>query len=351
MLIALLASLAVGYVIASRIAGPIGQLAAYARELAKRDFRSASDSIADRLSARGDEVGKLAEAFSSMQRTLQTYLSHLTETTAAKERIESELRIARELQMSLLPRRLAEAPGGSRFAIYGCLDPSREVGGDFYDYFFNGDGRLCLVIGDVSEKGLPASLFMAVSRTLIRATTLLTGSLNSRSPDAVLASVNAELQRDNEHRMFATVFFAIVDLESGEMEYSNAGHNPPFVLSTRGNARPLDDLRARPLGIKKNAGYSKSAVRLAPGDILFLYTDGITEMEDPDGRAFGEARLRYCLEKAREESPESLTGRVLAEVNGFRGSNTQRDDVTAVALRYDGPATEVQPKGRIGAAG
>jgi sigma-B regulation protein RsbU (phosphoserine phosphatase) len=335
-LIALLVSLFLAYVIGMKISRPLSELAGFAKNLATRDFHPEPHPAVEKLSNRGDEVGKLAAAFSFMQKMLQDYLRRLQETTAAKERIESELRIGREIQMGLLPRKLTGTSGLKNFAIHGFLEPAREVGGDFYDYFYIDYGHLCLVIGDVCGKGVPASLFMAVCKTLVRLTTTLIRALTAEgaSPDEVLRRVNSELARENEQCMFVTIFLAHVELETGKVEYSNAGHHPPFWVSADGSLRTLDRLRALPVGVKPSVPYAKGFLRLLPGDVLFMYTDGITEAENSQGSFFSEDRLKECLTACCGESLEECANRVVQKVANFRASSPQSDDITLLVFKY-----------------
>ena len=191
--VALIIGLALAYIIAAKVSRPLSQLAEYAKNLPSREFRSAPDPAVEGLSKRGDEVGRLAEAFLFMQKMLQEYLDHLKKTTAAKERIESELNIAHEIQMSMVPKIFPAFPERSEFDIFATLVPAKEVGGDLYDFFFIDDDHLCFAIGDVSGKGVPASLFMAVTKTLFRAT-----ASNCGTPGEILARLNAEICRDND---------------------------------------------------------------------------------------------------------------------------------------------------------
>src|SRR5262245_4265841 len=190
--VALMIGLGLDYIIAAKVSRPLSQLAGHAKNLPSQEFRSAVDPAVERLSSRGDEVGRLAEAFLFMQKMLQEYLDNLKKTTAAKERIESELNIAHEIQMSMVPKIFPPFPDRSEFDIFSTLVPAREVGGDLYDFFFIDEDHLCFAIGDVSGKGVPASLFMAVTKTLFKAT-----AANGGAPGEILARLLAEICRYN----------------------------------------------------------------------------------------------------------------------------------------------------------
>lgn len=347
--IVFLLALALSWLLVSRMAKPLNRLAAYTQQLAERDF-SNSEAVASALDLLAascrDEVGRLARIFASMIRALQDYIGKLTETTAARERIESELRVAHDIQMGMLPKVLAERP---EFDIYATVQPAREVGGDFYDFFFVDENHICLAVGDVSGKGVPASLFMAVSKTLVRLTTTLIRAFTAEGtpPDEVLRRVNAELVRENDQCMFVTIFLSILQLDTGEAQYANAGHNPPFLMSTDGTVRALDELRAPPVGVKANASYGKRVLRLLPGDMLFLYTDGITEAENSAGMFFSEDRLRQCLASDDRRSSRLCAQRVLDEVATFRDRCPQNDDMTLLVFQYRRNASR-RPEPRTG---
>jgi HAMP domain-containing protein/cell division protein FtsL len=210
----------IAYVLVNRISQPLNRLAEHAKTLAAAGFAVGS-SIATEIEALAqrskDEIGNLAGSFMHMERTLQQYLKNLQETTAAKERIESELKIAHDIQMSMVPKIFPPFPHRREFDVFATLVPAKEVGGDFYDFFFVDEDHFCFAIGDVSGKGVPASLFMAVTKTLLKATTSQTGS-----PDEILFHLNAELCRDNSSCMFVTLFMAILEIRTGRLEYTAA---------------------------------------------------------------------------------------------------------------------------------
>src|SRR3989442_8467651 len=213
-----------------------------------------------------NEIGLLATSFNTMTRQLNESINNLRETTAAKERIESELKIARDIQMSILPKIFPPFPDRPEFDLYATIEPAREVGGDFYDFFLIGDHHLWIAIGDVSGKGVPASLFMAVTKTLLRATA---GKVNR--PDVLLAELNNELCRDNDSGMFVTIFHGVLHIASGELEYSNGGHNLPYVLSRNGTVEPLENTGGMALGGIEEVTYQTKKIIIRVGDGLLLY--------------------------------------------------------------------------------
>jgi sigma-B regulation protein RsbU (phosphoserine phosphatase) len=252
----------------------------------------------------------------------------LHRTMADKERIASELRIASEIQKSILPRTFPPFPHRTDFEIYATTIPAREMGGDFYDFFLIDDKRLGVVIADVSGKGVPAAIFMAVSRSLLKAT-----ALASVSPSECLAHVNRLLCSDNESAMFVTVFYGILDTDTGELAYSNGGHNVPYVIS--GNqVSPVGQPENMVLGLLNEANYSTSRMSLKGGETLLLYTDGVTEAMDPQGQLFSKHRLEYALQRLAWQRPVDLLTTLVQDVQAFSRGTVQADDITLLALQY-----------------
>ncbi|HAH07410.1 MAG TPA: serine/threonine protein phosphatase [Elusimicrobia bacterium] len=278
-----------------------------------------------------DEVGRLTEAFRRMTESLKEHIRKLTETTAAKQRIESELNIAREIQMSTLPKIFPPLPDIQELEMYAMIEPAREVGGDLYDFYLTAPERFCFVIGDVSGKGVPASLFMAVSKTLLKSM-----ADHFRSPAEVLRHVNDDLSDGNEKAMFVTVFFAAVDTKTGEVEYSNGGHNPPLLMRKGAAPEFLAGGEGMAVGALKGAGFSKAALKFAPGDRLFLYTDGVTEAMDPSGALYGEERMLEVLRAGAGKTPKAMILDLLESVHAF-SKGEHSDDITMMALDYLGP--------------
>jgi sigma-B regulation protein RsbU (phosphoserine phosphatase) len=242
--------------------------------------------------------------------------------------LEHDLRTAAEIQRSFLPN--GELVDRADVALCAAMTPARAVGGDFYDYFTLGDGRLGLVIGDVSGKGISAALFMAVSRTLLRA-----AALRGTAPGECLAEVNRALLRDTASSLFVTIFYGVLDPATGKLAYSNGGHNPPFAVRAGGGAERLPG-RSLPVGTLAEATYATADLSLRPGDVLFLYTDGVTEAMDATGDQFSTARLEQALEQGDRSTPAALMGDVLEAVRRFTGDAPQSDDLTALVVRYAG---------------
>jgi len=278
-----------------------------------------------------DEVGKLAGSFDSMRTSLKDYIRKLTETTAAKERIESELKIARDIQMGILPKTFPPFPDRAEFDIYATIEPAREVGGDLYDFFFLDEDHLCFTVGDVSGKGVPASLFMAITNTLIK-----TKAIKGLTPAEVLNRVNDDLSIDNPSVMFVTLFLGILNVRTGEVHYSNGGHNPPFLINLEGVVSPLETTNGMALGVVEGFSYESKKMGLKRGETIFLYTDGVTEAMNRIEEMFSEARLRGELAQMKEKPVEEMISGIMEKIRGFSQGVPQTDDITMMAIRFHG---------------
>lgn len=245
--------------------------------------------------------------------------------------IQQDLNIAREIQQAILPKVFPPFPDRHDFSLYASMLPAREVGGDFYDYFLIDNDHLGFVIGDVSGKGVPAAIFMAVSRTLIRAT-----GLKGNPAADCLRYVNNMLCLESVASMFVTVFYGILDLRTGALEYVNAGHNPPYLVNSRGISKvPMTG--GTILGCLEGFEYTGANLSLSPGYRLFLYTDGVTEAFNLAGEAYGEERFETYLQRSVSFSIESSVKNSMEEVLAFAGDAPQSDDITYLILEYQGP--------------
>jgi len=251
---------------------------------------------------------------------------------AQKQKIEGELAVARDIQMSLVPKMLPRPPHWPGCELYADLHSAREVGGDFYDFFLDPEGKLIFAIGDVSDKGVPAALFMAVTKTLIKGM-CEPGQL----PHELLAKVNREVSTGNDMSMFITLFCAKLDLATGELWYSNAGHNPPLVLRRDGAVDWLALPRGMVLGAFPGSRFRTEALRLEPGDTILAYTDGVTEAMDPEQALYSGERLLETVRPLAGTSPRALVEAVGDSVKAFANGALQSDDVTLLAVRYTGP--------------
>jgi phosphoserine phosphatase RsbU/P len=312
--------------VAGTITRPLRVLATAAAEIATGNLDGFLPPI-----ARRDEVGELANAFGHMRTSLKEHIRNLTEATAARERIESELSIAREIQMSLLPHGVRPFPEHDEFDIYATMRPAKEVGGDLYDFFLVDDTHLCVIVGDVSGKGVPAALFMALTKAMLKAV-----AGKDVGPHEMLFRTNNELCRDNDSCMFVTLFCAILDLGSGELRYANAGHNPALCKQPGRGACFLPSAPRTAAGVVENIEYTVSTCTLEPGAIVLLYTDGITESFNKDEEMFSEERLRREFSEADDGPPDQMARAVLDSVARFSADMPQADDVTLLVLRYCG---------------
>ncbi len=263
----------------------------------------------------------------SFARTFRTMAEQIT----LRRRQHDEMASAASIQRAMLPPPLPAESCGGCVALHAAMRPAREIGGDFYDFFAIGDDRLGIVIGDVSGKGVPASLFMAMTRTIIR--------LVARQDDDLAIGIgraNALLSADNDSAMFVTLLYGVLDIASGVLTYCNCGHNPPLVVRGDGTRERLT-LTGLPLGVMPDADYATRTVALAPGDRLVLYTDGVTEASTADGAEFGEARLEAAIDALRRGSATAMVDGIIERVDAFAAGAPQADDITCLALIYAAP--------------
>ena len=314
--------------ISRSISGPLRAMAKATEEMAQGNLDAPVPAVKSH-----DEVGILADSFRQMRESLKKYIRDLTETTAAKERIESELSIAHDIQMSILPKTFPAFPDRKEFEIYAFIQPARQVGGDFYDFFFIDDTHLCFVIADVSGKGVPSALLMAETKTLIKATA---GA--SKSPDQILHSVNNELCRGNDTGMFVTVFLGILETATGEVLYSNAGHNPPLLIDKDGKTEFLSVNPGLVTGAFENFEYVTGRLVLKEGETLFMYTDGVTEAMNPADELFSEERLLRSLMALSAKPIGEMLAKLNEEIVSYAEGAPQSDDITMLALKFAGGA-------------
>jgi len=320
--------LGMALIIARSITNPLRQLAVATHTLAQGKLDSPLPEIKGE-----DEVARLAGSFTHMRDDLKKYVLKLQETTAVKERIESELRIAHTIQMDLVPKTFPPFPDRKDLDIFGILDPARDVGGDFYDFSMPDDQHIFLFVGDVSGKGMPAALFMAVARTLLKSI-----CREERNPAVILRRLNSELAEDNDSNMFVTLFCVLIDLSSGKCQFSNGGHNPPFVLRKNGEVERLPLTNGCAVGIMPDMDFGEDVFTMCPGETLFIYTDGVTEAENPAEELFGEERLVAELHRIHGGSCTQILKSMREILRSYAAGAEQSDDVTMLALRLlNGP--------------
>lgn len=269
----------------------------------------------------------------TLEKTIRE-LEHLKSGARAHDRLvamEHELNVAARIQRSFVPRMHEPCPGCDSLELYAAMTPARSVGGDFYDYFFVDEHRFGFLVGDVSGKGVPAALFMAVCRTLFKAI-----ALSGEEPAACLQRVNELLLDENDSGMFVTLFYGLLDIQSGALEFSNAGHNPPYLLLENASPAALPNQGGVVLGVLEDQRYETGRAMMRPGDVIFLFTDGVTEAGAPDKEFYGESRLEAFLDGKRGLPPKTITGELMADIRAFAGEWPPHDDITALALRFAG---------------
>jgi serine phosphatase RsbU (regulator of sigma subunit) len=327
-------------IVARQILQPISALTRAARQVEQRGFDPQSLNATGR---QRNEFGTLARVFSKMavamqarQEQLETIIHARTrdleskngELEKSQKRMETELEIARLLQTAMLPR----LPSHPSYTGRAMMVPAQGIGGDFYDFFAISENKIGLVIADVSGKGVPAALFMAISRTVLQSS-----ARDHRSAGDCLAQANAILCEQNPLDLFVTVFYGILDVETGELSYANGGHIPPVIIRHGGQINLVPRTGGMAIGVLADLSYAEGKVMMQPNDTLFLYTDGISEAMDPDGREFSDERLLASLAKSHQQPLERVFSTVTDAVHAFAQGAPQSDDITCLALRYSGP--------------
>lgn len=313
-------------VISRSITSPLRSLSHASRKIARGNFNVPLPDIKTR-----DEMKELHDSFDYMQKELSQYIVNLQEITTARERIESELRIAREIQMGMIPHIFPPFPNLSEIDLFAVLKPAREVGGDLYDFFLIDDDNLCFAIGDVSGKGVPASLFMAVTRTLLRSVADKHGS-----PSLYVNSLNKSLSYKNESSMFVTIFVGVINLKTGGLRFSNAGHNPPFIIRKNGKIEMFELAKSPPIGLFEELVYTESSINLGKGDKIFMYTDGVTEAENIAKKLYSSERLVTILQENMNATPRILVKSVEEDVAQHVEKYAQSDDITMMTIVFYG---------------
>jgi sigma-B regulation protein RsbU (phosphoserine phosphatase) len=316
----LLAILGIVLLVSGRVTRPLGRLAAAAAELGQGDLNTRVPVVAG-----NDEVAQLARRFNAMVADLKCSVEERIRETAARREVEGELNAAREIQRSLLPAMLRADPE-KEFTLHAINAPAKLVAGDFYDFFFVDDRRLALVMADVSGKGVPAAMYMAVVRTRLR-----DFASPDKTPAEVVAEVNRWLAKENEQGMFVSLFFGYYDVTTGELIYANAGHNPPYVVRAAGPLETLDP--TGPLVAPfPEAKFHDAQCDLGHGDLLVLFTDGVTESGAARGGLFGEERLERLLQSAGATPVADVCRNVIQAASDFSHGDLA-DDATVLALR------------------
>lgn len=282
----------------------------------------------------GDELQELADSFQYMVVELNEYIHNLNRITAEKERIGAELDVARHIQASMLPCVFPAFPERHEFDVYASMTPAKEVGGDFYDFFLVDDDHLALVMADVSGKGVPAALFMMISKTLIKS-----AAQNGLSPKAVLEKVNNQLCENNDAEMFVTVWLGILEMSTGKLKCANAGHEYPAIMREGGKYELFKDRHGFVLAGMEGSRYNEYELELHEGDRLFVYTDGVPEATDAENVLYGTERMLAALNEAKDLPCQELLDHIHKSVDQFVGQADQFDDITMLSFVYAGPET------------
>lgn len=279
-----------------------------------------------------DEIECLSEAFANMTEDINLYIDNIQQITADKERIAAELNVATTIQTSMLPCIFPAFPEREEFDIYATMQPAKEVGGDFYDFFLINETHLGIVIADVSGKGVPAALFMVIAKTLIK-----NHAQSGKSPEEVFDTVNAQLCENNEAGMFVTAFMGVLNLETGELVFANAGHNPPLIKKKDGKYEWLKTKPGFVLAGLEGVKYMRREITIESGDTLFLYTDGVTEALNPEKQLYSDERLNITLNEIDGNAElKDILRTVKKDIDSFANGENQADDITMLVMKYNG---------------
>ncbi len=277
----------------------------------------------------GDEIQTLSESLLKMEIDINRYIDNLTRVTAEKERIGAELNVATQIQADMLPRIFPAFPGKEEFDIFATMNPAKEVGGDFYDFFLTDEDHLALVVADVSGKGIPAALFMVISKTLIKNQAQMGGS-----PREILEAVNDQLCENNEAEMFVTVWLGILQISTGKLTAVNAGHEYPVLKKAGKPYEMLDDPHGFVMGVMPGMQYQEYELSLQKGDGIYVYSDGAPDAVNPQEEQFERDRLLAALNKDPDAAPSQLLKQVKDEIDLFVGEADQFDDITMLCMKY-----------------
>lgn len=323
-----------GKTINKRLIIPINKLTVAARKYTSisKVERHVDTSVFEDLSIKtGDEIEELWETMVDMEDDVSQAMKQIRDATKKQERLATELDLAKGIQAAALPTDFKEISAKDEFELYASMAPAKEVGGDFYDFFMIDEDHLGLVIADVSGKGIPAALFMMISKSLIK-----TRAMEGGRPSEILKFVNDSLCADNINDMFVTVWLGILTISTGEMIASSAGHEYPFITGADGRFEVFKDPHGLVIGVMEGSNYKDYDFRLEKGHKLFVYTDGVAEATNENDELFGLERIEESLNRCRDHSPEELIKYMKSEVDTFAGAMEQFDDITMLCLLYKG---------------
>ncbi len=331
----LLVSVAYGWLLRKTVAKPIRHIASETVRFS-RDNELPEVSLTDSTPG-NDEIKLLAMHVDKMEFAIMNYTENLKTVTSQKDRMEGELNVASGIQQGIIPNTFPPFPERDEFSLYAHMTPAKEVGGDFYDFFFIDDDHLGLVIADVSGKGAPAALFMMATKIMVKNRAQLGGT-----PAEVLADVNQQLCEGNYENMFVTAWFGILEVSTGVLTTANAGHEYPALCHADGTFEFFKDKHGFVLGGMSGTKYREEVLTLQPGDTLFVYTDGVTEATDRDLHLFGTERLLETLNVSPHAAPDELLGNMAASIHSFANGMEQADDITMLALQYHGQVNHLR---------
>ena len=326
----LMAALAGGFIavfLNKQVVGPVKRVSDEATRFAKENTKEEPLGTISRI----EEISNLAASIDKMETDMVHYVTNLTTLTAERERIGTELQLATSIQESMLPHTFPPFPNRNEFDLYASMDPAKEVGGDFYDYFLIDEDHLCLVIADVSGKGVPAALFMMASKIILQSCARL-----GRSASEILYRTNEAICDSNQVQMFVTVWVGILEISTGKITAANAGHEYPVIRQPDGAYELLKDRHGFVVGGMEGVRYREYELTLQPGARLFLYTDGVPEATDAEGNMFGTDRMLQALNREPQAHPQQVLKNVRAAVDGFVLDAEQFDDLTMLCLEYNG---------------
>lgn len=330
-LIVIVLLIVIAFLIAIKLSGkltrPIRLMTNRIENITGDDFNFEMDEVY----RTGDEIEILAGTFGKLSDQIKEHLRNILAMTAEKERVGAELALAARIQADMLPKQFPAFPDRNEFDIYACMTPAKEVGGDFYDFFFVDENRLALVIADVSGKGIPAAMFMMMAKNMIQ-----TQAAAGSSPKDVMETVNKLLCGNHNQKMFVTVWFGLLDLTTGILTASNAGHEYPIIKNPGGPFEVLKDKHGFVIGGMSRMKYTEYELQMLPGSKLFVYTDGVPEATDPEENMFGLERTLKAVNACMDGTPEEILGSVEQSVAKFVKEAEQFDDLTMLCIEYFG---------------
>lgn len=309
--------------ITRRMTRPLQELSSAAHEIGQGNLKVEMPDV-----KRNDEVKVLRESLNTMQKELQIYIKNLLNTEKFREKMESELKVARDIQMGYLRKDFASFSNDQAFNVVAAIKPAREIGGDFYDYFLLDNKTLCFAIGDVAGKGIPAALFMTIALTLTRA-----GNYANEKLGKVVTKINNVLVENNENSVFTTFLIGILNIENGELNFCNAGHNYPYLLKNN----ELFEIKAThgpAVGAIEEVSYKTGKMTIGNGDRIILYTDGVTDAENDKAEFYGKDRMEAIINKNMTKSIGDITSALIKDLKKYSGKSQQSDDITILAIEY-----------------